>query len=192
MPGFNIPNVDPGCNDANLNNDVGYTGPVSAIEIARNHRWIFEVLEPFGSLSDGILLYARKCTRPSPEIEEITIHHSQEQITRPGKHKWNPIEFSFYEKVTGTGSPYDEVALKIYEWWATSMLVLEQSRYNDLSYLKTGALQMVDGSGFAIWQYRLFNCWPSKVTPSELDYSNTDLAEITVTLRYDKAIEGVF
>jgi hypothetical protein len=48
---------------------------------------------------------------------------------------------------------------------------------------------MLDGLGNPIWTYYLVNCWPSKITPSDLSYAMTEIADITVTLTYDRALE---
>jgi len=191
MPGFLIPNTQP-CNEGFKGQSV-YEGPDPNMEYARRNRWILEFLEPFGDIKNGILLYAHKCTRPTPEIEEIEIHHGQDVIYRPGKNRWYPIDFTFYEKAHGTGDgppTEDETARRIYDWWARSMINLTESRHGELDdYLKYGNLQMLDGSGIGIWEYQLYECWPLKVSPSDLDYADSNIAEITVTLRYNKAKE---
>ena len=92
MPGFQI------------STDAGNTeGPRHIIETARNHRFKLEVLEPFGSTSTGILLYLEKCTRPTPEFDQIVIHNGQDEIYRPGKSRWLPVEFTFYEVLNRGG-----------------------------------------------------------------------------------------
>jgi hypothetical protein len=48
---------------------------------------------------------------------------------------------------------------------------------------------MLDGLGRKVWEYNLYDCWPIKVSPNDLDYSNTALSEISVTMRYNKAEE---
>lgn len=184
MPGFNIITAE-GCNDAGVRNSA-YNGPDPNVEIARNYRWLLEILSPFGSIRDGILLYAHKCQRPTIEVDEVVIHNSQTEIYRPGKNRWMPIELTFYEKCRGQ---VDEAAQRIYSWWAETMILIEQVKQNNLSYRKNASLAMLDGAGDTIWQYDLYNCWPIKISPSELDYSDTGLAEITMTLRYDKARE---
>jgi hypothetical protein len=146
------------------------------------------LLEPFGySDSYGILLFLEKCTRPTLEVDEITIHNAQDEIYRPGKQRWSPIEFTFYEKADDR---VDEVAERIYSWWGQTMIALTRSTHNRVTnYYKSAVLQMLDGVGHPIWSYYLYDCWPQKVSPIELSYSDSDIATITVTLRFNKAEE---
>ena len=49
---------------------------------------------------------------------------------------------------------------------------------------------MLDGEGNTIWKYELYGCWPSKVSPSDLDYKSTDISSISMTLQIDRAVES--
>lgn len=194
MPGFNI-TVQNGCDvpDSTLNGSSVYTGPSNVIETARSHRFKLEILDPFGSGSNGgsILLNLEKCTRPTPEIDEIVIHSGQDEIYRPGKNRWSPVEFTFYERLRGGVADFtDSAAKNIYQWWGSRMIDLESSAHRSVTnYYKRAELSMKDGLGNDVWSYYLFDCWPVKVTPSTLDYGSNDIARITVTLRYNKAKE---
>lgn len=187
MPGFKIPNVI-SC----TSRPSTYDGPDIDVEFARTNRWLFEVLPPFGTIKDGILLYAHKCTRPTPEIDQIVIHHGQDEIYRPGKNRWSPIDITFYEKTKSLSDIpklVDEAAERVYKWWSESVLVLRESRHGKQEGFPNGILKMLDGYGNTIWEYNLYQCWPTKVTPSDLDYADGNIAEITVTIRFNKAKE---
>lgn len=214
MPGFNIP-FNNQCHL--LDDDISYpnddiTTPAHTEETARNHRYLFESLEPLsidpGVGSTNLLLFAYKATRPVPEIDEITIHNGQDEIYRPGKNRWKPIEITFYERLTGTESRFassqdlnDQAARLIYRWWGGTpdglvggVVHLDVSSVGApgggaLDYQKPCQLQMLDGLGNAVWTYYMADCWPVRVTPSDLSYADTEIASITVTLRYNKAIE---
>lgn len=190
MPGFHIPQSAASCLDKDAFQERStYTGPDPNMEYARRNRWMLEFLEPFGNVYDGILIYAHKCMRPTPEIDEIKIHHGQDEIYRPGKNRWNPVDFTFYEKSPGNPT-FDEAAERIYKWWAETTIVLTESKHGELNdYLKNCNLRMLDGVGNKIWEYNLYECWPMKVSPCDLDYSDSNIAEITVTLRFNKAKE---
>jgi len=203
MPGFNISVGS--CSGPNaVSNSAGYNGAAYAVETARNHRFRLEVLEPFdsnartGPGSNSILLHLAKCTRPSPIIDEIPVHHGQDVIYRPGKNTWNPIDFTFYEVLVDQGGRLlNTVADKIFTWWGQvkngqgSVLNLARSSLGTKFY-RNAELAMLDGTGNSVWGYRLYNCWPFKVSPSDLDYSSSEIAEITVSLRFNKAYEENF
>lgn len=184
MPGFIIPhNYDSKCQKPA---GSGF-GPSNVTETARAHRYLLEVLEPLGSLNDSLLLYLEKCNRPSVEFDKIMIHSGQDEISRPGKVHYKDIEFTFYEKLNNEG---DQCAKLIYGWWSDTMMDIETGFFRPPStYLKQAQLEMLDGGGSPIWTYMIYDCWPLKVTPSDLDYSNTDIARVGVTLAYARAKE---
>ena len=180
MPGFNIAATSAG-------------QPPNTVETARSHRYVFSTLDP---LKD-ILIYAHKASRPSFEADVIKIHSGQDRIYRPGQHFWKPLEITFYEVVIGHyGSsapnvPFSNAADDIYEWWQGTMIdTLGSRQYKPTDYRKECQLEMLDGDGATIWKYSLYGCWPSKVLPSDLSYKDTDLAEITMTLQIDRAVES--
>lgn len=204
MPGFLINTIAPTPEENRFEGRNFTSGPSNLVDTARKYRWIFESLTsaaapvaPFGENrgTDGILLYAHKCGRPTYETEDVVIHSGLTEIHRPGKVKWNPIEMSFYEKIysssvnNGFNTGYNEVADKIYTWWRAMIDTSYNLTYSPSLYTKDAVLKQLDGAGSTIYTYFLYNCWPIKVSPDDLDYSNSDISEITVTIRYDKAEE---
>lgn len=203
MPGFLINTVEPTPETDRFIGRNFTAGPSHIVETARKYRWIFESLTssvnpiaPFGEVrgTDGILLYAHKCGRPTYETEDVVIHNGLTEIHRPGKVKWNPLDITFYEKIhsyemNGVNAGYNEAAYKIYAWWRAMIDTSYNLTFSPGLYTKDAVLKQLDGSGSTIYTYFLYNCWPMKVTPDDLDYSNTDISEITVTIRYDKAEE---
>ncbi len=187
MPGFKIPYFPAGCGLADNGN-----GPSAAVETARAHRYQLSILEPMGTQSQGMLLFLEKCNRPAPEFDKIMIHSAQDEIPRPGKIHWRDIELSFYEKLSGeaNGMLENQCARLIYEWWSKSMFDIERSLFKaPSSYLKDCELQMIDGDGVPVWTYKLYDCWPLKVSPSDLNYEESNISTITVTLAYARAKE---
>lgn len=217
MPGFNIPQlIDSECRDEDMpgrfKGQEAFPGPSYTEETARNHRYLFETIGGRPWL-DPIVLWAFKATRPTPEIDEITIHSGQDEIYRPGKNRWKPIEISFYERLRG-GNPEtgestgerpltNQVAELIYGWWSgftgrdgsrgrNGVIDIRRSAIGGApqSYYRPVQLQLLDGVGNPVWTYHLADCWPVRVTPSDLSYADTEIATITFTLRYNKAIES--
>lgn len=198
MPGFDV-GIFGACHDTGVP-DGRKSGPQNVEETARRHRYEFQVLEPLDRDTEGstfLLFFAYRATRPTPEIDKITIHNGQDEIYRPGKHRWNPIDITFYERVSQIEESqyYDQPAKLLYKWWAGTpygtaggMIHLDVS-LQGTKYKKPCQLAMLDGYGQPIWSYYLANAWPVKVSPCDLSYADTEIADITVTLSYDKAIE---
>jgi hypothetical protein len=153
-------------------------GPTAKLEMARQHRWRFATIEPL----NDILIYAHKSGRPKVEFDRATLHYQQDCIYFPGKQKWMPINITFYHIIDNVDS-----SIKIYEWWTQSVINIT----NSVISLKkqTCTLEMLDGSGSAVYLYTMYGCWPSRITPDDLDYSDTNISEVIFTLEMDKATE---
>lgn len=180
MPGFNIKTSS----DCIADNDCGdgYTGPKVNVETARKHRYQLRILRPV----KDVLLYAFKCQRPVCEADRIVMHHGQDEIYKPGKTRWLPIEVTFYEIVKDVNT----TAQMLNRWWGKNMLSVNSSTlFQDSYYKERCELELTDGCGKPVWAYYLYQVWPSKVSPSELSYTDTDLSEISCTLEISKAEE---
>src|SRR5262245_8947291 len=98
MPGFNIPytSCPPGADATSTIIASGYNGQSNTVETARSYRYLLDVLTPLSEQgSGGLLLFLKSASRPEPEIDEITIHNGQDEIYRPGKNRWSPVELTF-------------------------------------------------------------------------------------------------
>jgi len=158
--------------------------PPNTVETGRRHRYLLTSLDPL----KNVLIYAHKVTRPTFEVDVITAHSGQDLIYRPGKHKWNPIEMTIYDVVL---EEQNGTASAIYDWWRNSMIDVSNSKqFKPAQYRKTCSLEMLDGSDNSLWLYQLYGCWPSKVSPSDLQYSETAIADITITLQVDRVVES--
>jgi len=176
MPGFNI--QAQGCGGGGGGNSRANPNT----EVARNHRYLLETIGPLTPFA----CYAKKCSRPSMEVDKIIMHHGQDEISMAGKQRWNPIEITFYEVVQGISV----VAQALHQWAGKQTIDINSSSVGSQSaYKKDCMLAMLDGQGSPIWMYKMLGCWPSKISPCELSYTDTELAEVTVTLEINKAIE---
>jgi hypothetical protein len=206
MPGFNIPSIIAGCHDEfAVEATEGTVGirrqPSSSIETFRSHRFRFEILgrEVGFGLAQGIWqAYPLRCSRPSVEIDEITIHNGPDQIYRPGKVKWSPIQLTFYE-IAELGE--DLTPSAIFTMWAENTIDLKNStigkpsptlgqrRRRGRRFHFDASLDMLDGRGDVLWSYRLYNCWPTKISPANVSYDESNILTTEITLRFDKANE---
>ena len=163
-------------------------GPQHTTETARKHRYKIEL---FTGMSEELTFYAYKCTRPTVEIDKIVIHHGQTEIGRPGKHRWMPVEFTFYETISNETISISEY---LYNEWYRNMITEQNThkhfRKDGKGYFKEVKLSMYDGLSNPVWTYHLLNVWLQKVHPNDISYSDTELSETTVTLTYDKAVES--
>lgn len=175
MPGFNI------------NGQGAATNPQPWVETARAHRW--EVIIDHAQWGNEVAAYAYSVGRPSLEFDKIIMHHRQNEIVLPGKYRWGSIDLKIYERFDNGGQDMGASILR--EWWSKVVANAAAHSLNLPADLKKNVrIRLLDGHGSAVWTYALSGAFPLKVTGSELDYSNTELATVAVTLVFDAVKEG--
>jgi hypothetical protein len=160
----------------------------------------FRVLfDGFGSTDqgDGTQELTRQIvdvTRPTVSFEQMTIDAYNSRTYLAGKHTWEPItitiredmesrvqkmvgeqlqkQFDFYEQSSAiSGGVYK---------FSTIIEILDGGNGNNMSATDTG--NVLD-------QYRLVGCYLENVAYNQLAYSTSDQVNITLTIRYDNAIQ---
>ena len=173
MPGFQI-------------GGQGGNQPNNVVETRRKHRWIFETLAQ-GAFPGGreSLLLLQSASRPHATFEEPEMHHNQEKVYFAGKHSWEPITLVWYD-----GEQNPDVAKEVYDWLDTGVLESVGSANVNApnAYKKDSSLQMLDGAGSPTETWQIFGCWPQDINWGDLDYTNTEIQTIEVTMRYDRAV----
>ena len=167
MPGFII-------------NGTGGPGPNHMVETRRKHRWSFETL---AGRSREVMLILKEATRPNLTIEEPVMHHNQEQAYFAGKHSWESCKLMFYD---GENSP--DVSRDMWNWVNTVVNIVRVTVAVPNQYKKDSRLQMLDGEGTAQETFALYGCWPQNTNWNNLDYENTEIQLIEVTMRFDRAV----
>jgi hypothetical protein len=116
--------------------------------------------------------------------------HNQEDSYFAGRQKWDPCKLSWYDVQQ---SPDCSKAI----WnWLNMVNEIDKvcvhapgaSGGTQPGYKGVGELSMIDGCGVANERWRMYGIWPQQVNWKELDYSNTEIALIEVTARFDRAV----
>jgi hypothetical protein len=181
MPGFQI--------DAygGLNND----SPTNVYETRRKHRWFFETLgrNPqgggSGELPAKFLLVLKEASRPAFTAEEPDMHHNQEVVYFAGKHKWEPCKLIWYDVEQEPNSSKEA-------WdWLMGVVDITKGKnlpvYHPRDYKKDAKLQMINGRGTQNELWHMYGCWPKDVNWQSLDYAATEILQIEVSMRFDRA-----
>ena len=165
MPGFNI-----------VTGKSGQTG--NRIETRRKHRWRFTAL--FGETP--FLLLLKSASRPQFTLEEPEMHHNQEVVYFAGKQTWETIELVWYD-----AEQEPNVSLLVWEWLNTVVFINEADVNTPGGYKVNAKLEQLTGVGEPNEEWNLYGAWPKEVNWNDLDFTNTDIQEVNVTLRYDRA-----
>ena len=139
------------------------------------NRFIFQI--------DGIPAYIIKtAARPSIEFEEVEINHMNVKRYVKGKGAWAEISLTLYDPVVPSA------AQAVMEWVRLSHeSVTGRDGYSDF-YKKEITFQVLGPVGDVVEEWTLKGAFIQTANFGDLDFSSSDPAEITLTLRYDYAI----
>ena len=143
-----------------------------------------------GDAKEEVKLMALRCDRPKPVIDTVALTVCAERIYLPGRVYWQPLVIELYEYINGSTN---ETA-KFFNLWGlgkgSKVYDIQKSQYGSISdFKKTVTIQCEDGGGEAVWTYDLLEAYPSEVVPSTLDYADSSLSNMAVTMVYSKAVE---
>jgi hypothetical protein len=111
------------------------------------------------------------------------MHHNQEQVYFAGKQSWSEIKLVWYDAESPDSSK------QMWDWVNTVVTIPGISVSQPSSYKADATLSMVKGDGTSnkeSWQ--LYGCWPKDIEWGDLDYEDTNIAQISVTMRMDRAV----
>ena len=132
---------------------------------------------------DGIPAYLIKTAgSPSISFEEVELNHMNVKRYVKGKATWEAVEFTMYDPVVPSA------AQAVMEWVRLSHeSVTGRDGYSDF-YKKDVNIKVLGPVGDVVEQWTLKGSWIQAANFNDLDFSSSDSAEISVTLRYDYAI----
>ena len=132
---------------------------------------------------DGIPAYLIKTAgRPSISFEEVELNHLNVKRFVKGKATWEPVEITMYDPVVPSA------AQAVMEWVRLSHeSVTGRDGYSDF-YKKDVLVKVLGPVGDVVEHWTLKGAWIQSANFNDLDFSSSDPAEITCTLRYDYAI----
>jgi len=173
MPGFNIG----GGGDVN-----------NTVETRRKHRWIFSTVGQDATVGRDILLLLKTAQRPKFNLEKPELHHDQEVAYFAGKQTWDELSMEFYDAEQQPNS-----SEAIWNWIAGTVVAQVPAATVGLpsQYKVNSELQMTDNVGGVNEQWSLKGSWPCDSNWNDLDYTDTEIQTISVTLRFDRAVRVI-
>jgi len=140
----------------------------------------------------GMLWMAKKADRPTLSLTESSHDYLNHKFYWPARAEWNEISITLVDPTN------PDIASSLLDFMASSGYNIPGQPDNNAelnSISKAGALaatgnitiEQINESGATLETWTLKNAWIKEVDFSELDYSNDDLSEVTVKLRYDWA-----
>ena len=131
----------------------------------------------------GIPAYVIKTTnRPQITFDEVELNHLNVKRFVKGKATWEPVEMTLYDPVVPSA------AQAVMEWVRLGHeSVTGRDGYSDF-YKKDVLIKVLGPVGDVVEQWTLKGAFITSANFNDLDFSSSDPAEISVSLRYDYAI----
>lgn len=149
------------------------------------YRWEFFIKDLCGEDNGSPLLPPSKAARPSLSFKEMDAVHLTETVYFPGRPEWKPINLTLYD-IKKNLNP-------VIKWLQKTYLVtaggVSWSPSCGSGGIKINECRIVlyDGVGNDIETWILENVWPNNIEFGDLDYGQSDVLTVDLTLRYDRA-----
>ena len=128
-------------------------------------------------------------TRPDLNFEQITLDVYNSRVYMAGKHTWNPITMNIRDDVNNAVTKLvGEQIQKQFDFFEQS------SAASGIDYKFTARIEMLDGGGGAskpnvLETFELYGAYIEAVNYNTLNYATSEAATISLTVRYDNAIQ---
>jgi len=139
-----------------------------------------QVANRFIMYVEGLPAYLIKtANRPTITFEEITLEHMNVKRYVKGKGEWGTIEITLYAPVVPSA------AQAVMEWVRLSHeSVTGRDGYSDF-YKKDVTIDVLGPVGDKVEEWTGKGCWIVEANFSDLDWSSSEPAEVSLTLRAD-------
>ena len=144
------------------------------------------------NLGGGMLWMAKKANRPTVTLTEAKHDYLNHSFYWPARAEWNEVSITL---VDPTDPDIADSLLSFMEASGYNIPGQPDSDGELSSISKSGAIgatgaitiQQIDEKGNSLETWTLQHAWIKEIDFSELDYSNDDLSEVTLKVRYDWA-----
>lgn len=132
----------------------------------------------YGSARDFVPYLVRSTTLPDSSFEEVQIPYPGHTFKMAGNRAYGDWNVSFNIDEKGR-------LLEIFNGWHDLIYEPVEQRYSSPNtYMRDQQLFLIDGTGQAVKEYKLFNAWPKSISATSLDYSSVDIATVDINFSY--------
>ena len=147
-------------------------------EPKKKNRFIFRFPSPLGIQE----WFVASGSRPTYTMEETQIDFLNTSTFVGGRFNWETIDVTFRDPIGPSATQ------AIMEWIRLHSESVTGRQGYAAGYKKDVELELLDPTGVVIEKWILQGCMITSANFGELDYSSSDIADISVTLRFDRAI----
>jgi hypothetical protein len=144
-----------------------------------------------GAQSTDLSVQAITLTRPVLTFEEVQLDRYNSRAWVAGKHTFEPMTITFEDDVTSAASKVIQDQLQKQQWLIGAEGPFLATAGDGAAYKFATTLNMFDGAQTVLESWKMSGCWIQNVDYTDLDYASSDAVQITVTLRYDLAVQDL-
>ena len=149
-------------------------------------------LENFGvsSPTTELTKQVMDVTRPNITFEDMTVDIYNSKVYLAGKHTWDPITLNLREDVSNNVQKLvGEQLQKQFDFFEQS------SAASGADYKFVTRIEILDGGNGAnavgvLETFQLYGCYLNSANYNSLNYATSDVATVTLSIRYDNAIQS--
>jgi len=147
----------------------------NAYEPKRKFRFILEI--------DGIDAFTVESTaRPHLSFDTVEIHYINARRYLAGKMAWATIGLTLNDPIAPSA------AQKVMQWVNLAYEAITGRAGYASFYKKDIVLKMLDPIGDVVERWTLKGTWITDADFTDLNYTTSDVAQVTLTLQYDNAV----
>ena len=147
-------------------------------EPKKKNRFVFRFPSPVGIQE----WFVASGSRPPYTMEETQIDFLNTSTFVGGRFNWETIDVTFRDPIGPSATQ------AIMEWIRLHSESVTGRQGYAAGYKKDVELELLDPTGVVIEKWILQGCMITSAGFGELDYSSSEVADISVTLRFDRAI----
>lgn len=142
-----------------------------------------------GTTTRDLSAQATNITRPNLTWEEVTVHRYNSVSTLGGKHTWEPINLTVEDDINGLASKVITAQMETQQRLiGVDLDGRWLNRAASGSDYKFGMkLEQLEGDELVLEQWLIEGCHIVNADFGDLDYSASEAATITMSIRYDHA-----
>ena len=129
-------------------------------------------------------------TRPTVSFDQITLDAYNSRVYLAGKHTWEPITLNLRDDVSGNVQKLvGEQLQKQFDFYEQS------SAASGADYKFVTRIEILDGGNGAndvnvLETFELYGCYLENANYNQLAYSSSEAITVTLSIRYDNAIQS--
>lgn len=149
------------------------------LEPKRKNRWVIQFVDTELGFSEWMV---QSSSRPSVSVNAVEIPYMNTSTFVAGRSVWETLDISFIDAIGPS------TAQKVMNWVRQCVEHGTGRMGYATNYKKELILKMLDPAGVPVEKWTIYGAFVTSANFGDLDMGTDDLADLSITLQFDKAI----